>query len=695
MQKTLKIGIVFVALTALVSFSYKIFSKDDKSELLLEALSQVLEYHHYNPMSRDDAFSKKVYELYLEKIDFNKRYLIASDIKKLSEHELAIDDQIAIKSYEFFDLSLSIIHQRVEQAAGFYNEILTKPFDFKLDETAEFDAEKIEYAKNETELKEIWRKSLKYQVMTRLATAIEKQKNDSTNADKKSFEKLEKEARENVLKLHNKWFKRIRDLNEEDRRAEYLNAIAGVYDPHTEFYPPIAKEEFDIRMSGSYEGIGAVLQASEGYVKVVSIFPGSASWRQGELKAGDLILQVAQGEQEPVDILDMRLEDVVKLIKGKKETEVRLTIRKREGNEVVIPIVRDVVIMEETFAKSLIVRNKDNKNKVGYISLASFYTNLGSEKARSSSGDVESEILKLEKENVNGIIIDLRDNGGGSLGEVVKMAGLFIDKGAIVQIKTKHGKAQILADTDPRVQYDGKLIVLVNHFSASASEIFAAAIQDYKRGVIVGNPTWGKGTVQTILDFDDFLSSKLNDMKPLGALKLTVQKYYRINGHTTQLKGVIPDIILPDIYSELDMGEREYDNALSWDEIAAADYEINLKMNDDMNILRKRSEERVKFHPMFELIRKIAITVKKDDQNTATTLNLEKYQKEVIERREKLKFYEKLDKKIENLEIIITKEYKKKMEADTILAANYTNWKKVLESDVFLLEAISIMNDMK
>ncbi len=431
-----------------------------------------------------------------------------------------IDDEINNSNYSFFNISVDIIKQRIKNTKAFYEEILSKPFDYSINETYETAAKKKEYSKDLDELKERWRKILKYETIQNLNISVGKKEDAIADNNKsykiKTFEELEKESRKKVLKTYNDWFRRLSKIKIKDRRSTYLNSITSSFDPHTTYLLPKEKENFDIRISGQLEGIGAQLIESNGYIKVTRIIPGSASWKQGELKEGAIILKVAQKDKEPVSIVDMRLDEAVKLIRGKKGSEVRLTVKKIDGNIYTIPIIRDIVVLEETFAKSALI--KKNKKNYGYIYLPKFYVNFKNSKARHCSKDVEIEINKLKAENPHGIILDLRNNGGGSLRDVVEMAGLFIKKGPIVQIKSRNGSPYLLKDEDEQVHYDGPLIILVNTFSASASEILAAAMQDYNRAIIIGSPTtYGKGTVQRIISFDRIIGRRYDDLKPFGA----------------------------------------------------------------------------------------------------------------------------------------------------------------------------------
>jgi carboxyl-terminal processing protease len=379
---------------------------------------------------------------------------------------------------------------------------------------------------------------------------------------------LEKEAREKVLKIMDRTFDRYRfKFNDDEKFSYYVNAITNMMDPYTEFFPPVDKRYFDEQLSGQFFGIGASLQYEDGNIKVGSLLTGSPAWKSEQIEVGDFITKVAQGNDQPVDLTGYTVEDAVKLIRGKKGTEVKLTLKKTDGTVKTVSLIRDKIVQDETFARSTVI--EEGTSKIGYIFLPEFYANFDDPTGSRSALDVAKEVAKLKQQKVDGIVIDLRNNGGGSLYDVVQIAGLFIDQGPIVQVKDRDGRPTVMRDKDGNVLYDGPLAVMVNEFSASASEIFAAAIQDYGRGVIIGSTsTYGKGTVQRsiALDGDNFLSNN----SELGSLKLTLQKFYRINGGSTQLKGVVPDIVIPDKYEYLKFREKDNTNALKWDEIAEA-----------------------------------------------------------------------------------------------------------------------------
>lgn len=685
----------FILFSSYVSNKNAVEQNNERNALLNKVLIYVLENAHYSPCDINDEFSAKVFDDFIEKLDYNKIFFIQSDIKSLEKYKIDIDDEIKRNSFEFFDASFNLINTRIKEAEEYYKEILDKPFDFNKDQEIQLDKEKTDFAKDKNELKNEWHKYLKYQTLLRIKTQFEiqenaKEKND-TSVKIKPFKTIETEAREKLKKTYKDLFYRLDKYSRyDDRFSLFLNSIAGEYDPHTVYFPPKDKENFDIMMSGKLEGIGARLQQKDRYVTVYSIVPGSASWRQGQLEVGDIILKVAQGDKEPVDIVDMRLDDAVKLIRGKKGTEVRLTVKKIDGSIVVIPIIRDIVVIEETYAKSLII--KENNEKIGYILLPSFYADFNNPKGRNCADDVKKEIQHLKEEGVSGIIFDLRNNGGGALVDAVKIVGMFIEQGPVVQVKSRNSKPQVLSDGDPDILFDKPLVVLINSMSASASEIFAAAIQDYNRGIIMGSKSsFGKGTVQRFVDLDRFIRNYNGNS--LGSLKITFQKFYRINGGATQLKGVIPDIILPDNYSYLDVGEKDLDHPLTWDEIQSLNYK-KYKLSYDFNKLVADFNNNIKTDSAFILIDQYAQRLKKLRDNTSYPLNFEKftaYEKLIEEQNKK---FDTINKYCFNIELSPLKYYLPEIQSDTVKKARINKWMKSVEKDACLNKAIELMEEI-
>ncbi|OWY24204.1 tail-specific protease [Sphingobacteriales bacterium UPWRP_1] len=670
----------------------------EKGEAILRVMMQDLASEHYEPLPINNEFSERVYNLYLDDLDPTKRFLLQSDVAELEKYKTKIDNQILDVSFEFLNLSVKIIDARVAEAKTYYTQILEQPFDFTKDESMELDPKKLGYVPTKEALKTRWYQSLKYQTMVRLADMMEEQEKALEKGDKtyktKTIEEMEAEARQKVLKTQDSWFNRMAKITPDDRLAAYLNSITSAYDPHSNYFPPKAKEDFDISLSGRLEGIGATLQEKDGYIKVISIVPGSPSARQGELQVDDVILKVAQGADEPVDVVDMRLDDAVQLIRGKKGTEVRLTIKKVDGTVKVISIIRDVVMIEEGYAKSALVKDTQLATTTGYINLPKFYADFNHQDGRNCADDVAKEISKLKAEGVNGIILDLRDNGGGSLRDVVDMAGLFVDNGPIVQVKSRDEVPYVYEDRDPQTHYNGPLVILVNQFSASASEIMAAAMQDYGRAVIVGSKaTYGKGTVQRFTNLDALVAD--NALRPMGSLKLTIQKFYRINGHTTQLNGVIPDIMLPDKYAQIEVGEKEQQYAMPFDQIAAAKYKPWQSSNPfNIEKIKSQSHQRIDNNPTFQLIEQQAAYLKEQRDNTTETLNLAKYRAEQKQNEAQNKKFNDITGAIPELAAQSLQSDISEMAGDTAKLARAKDFTAKLSKDVYLLEAVSIINDM-
>ncbi|HEX2935340.1 MAG TPA: carboxy terminal-processing peptidase [Bacteroidales bacterium] len=679
--------LVLVLLITLASYTF--CHREDKDQILLLLITNTLEQYHYSPKELNDSFSENVFNEYLKNLDYSKRFFTKEDISKFQVYKTKIDDQIAAGSVEFYKTVSNAFSANVEKVKGYYTEILSNPFDFKSNETYETNSEKTEFPASDQALKESWRKSLKYQVLVRIDDALKAQENYADSA-KKTFDQLEKDARKQLLKSHNDWFKRIKENKDIDNYSIFLNSMITVFDPHSQYQTPKDKKNFDIRMSGQLEGIGAMLQADEGYIKIVDIVPGSPSWLQGELKVNDKIMKVAQQNAEAVDIYDMPIDDVVDMIRGKKGTKVTLTVKRHiDGTIKNITITRDVVIIEESYARSAIIGDKE---KIGYIYLPNFYANFEqTSTGRSSSVDVANEVVKLKNENVKGIILDLRNNGGGSLPDAIQMAGLFIKQGPIVQVKTNTGPARVYNDPDKNVLFEGGLVVLVNSFSASASEILAAAMQDYNRAIIMGGAsTFGKGTVQTVVELDDIISPTYAQYKPLGSMLVTIQKFYRINGGATQLKGVVPDIIFPDIYSEIETGEREQDFALPWTKINPAPYTAFPNAAKFKQVVDTESKS-IASNPTFNVFREQAQDLKKQRNQTEVTLNYEKYKKQEAETIAKRKKYEELVKQTNGLAIRALLADEAKIKNDTAALNRSGNWIKDLQKDLYLKEAAKVV----
>jgi len=695
MKRNYKVILLVTALSAILwSFIPREKTEDpEKDKLLLELLTFVLEKGHYSPVEINDDFSKKVYKKYLDNIDPTKRFFIQSDIDEFSKYETSIDDMIKNKDLTFFNLTNARLLKRMSESREIYEDVLSKPFDFTAKESINVDYEKLPFSKSKSELKDRWRKQLKLSALSSITDKeqLEGDKKKKDNAyEVKSFDVIEKEVRENSLKSLNEYFDFIeKELERDDWFAIFLNSIVERFDPHTFYFSPDDKEKFDVSMSGTFQGIGARLQKKESGVEVSELISGGPAWRGKELEAGDLILKVAQGKEEPLDIAGMRLDDVVKKIKGPKGTEVRLTVKKVDGTIKVISIIRDEVETEETFAKSSIVV-KDDK-KYGIIYLPKFYISFENKENRDAFKDVAAEIEKLKAQNIDGLVMDLRDNGGGSLETVVKMVGLFIPDGPIVQVKAPGRNPEILPDPDKKVQYDGPLVVMINNFSASASEIFAAAIQDYKRGIIVGSKhSYGKGTVQNVIDLNQFIRG--NSYGDLGALKTTIQKFYRINGGSTQREGVKSDIVFPDRFSYLDMGERDEESALPWDKIEPAKYQ---PLNANYDNVIANSKKRIAANPTFNLIDENAKWIFERKDENDFSLNLNDFKKEIAVADVKIKKFKAISDYNNKYVFTSLPDEVALFEKDTLLKQKRERWHEELQKDIYVEETLNVISDMK
>lgn len=684
-------GIVFF-LNRLVPFN-SVEPNPQKEAKLVQAILYGLNRYHFQPKEVDDKFSRQVYNLYLENIDGGKRFFTQSDIAQLKPYELQLDDQAKQGTYEFFDKAVVLQEQAITKTQAWYREILSKPLDFSKDETFETDGKKLAWAKDDAELRSRWEKWMKYEVLSRINDELNNQEKPEFKGEKKSFETIETEVRGKVLDIYDKWYKRLQKTDRMRRLEIYLNAVINVFDPHSGYFSPKEKADFDFKMSGKLEGIGARLQSDGEKTSVTEIVPGGPAWKQGELQPKDVILKVAQGDDEPVDVMGWDIDDVVSKIRGPKGTTVKLTVQKTDGATKIISIVRDVVIMEETLAKSLLLNTDDSQDKIGYIYLPKFYADFTPQGVTSCADDVAKEVDKLKKEGVKGVILDLRNNGGGSLRDVVRMSGLFIEEGPIVQVKSRGHQPDINADSDRRVQYGGPLIVMVNGFSASASEILAAAMQDYGRAVIIGSAgTYGKGTVQRFWDLD--LTTNDENLKPLGEMKLTIQKFYRISGKTTQLDGVTPDIVLPDAYNYVDLGERENDYPLDANTIEPVAFNQNAYHIADMGKLVNNSTARVKADPVFQKIEENAQRLKRQKDMSKFPLQLDAYRQWDKKLEEEANQFDNMFQPIEKFRIANLSADMPQIQSDTSRVARNDSWIKERQKDIQLYEALRVMQDM-
>ena len=713
----MKNSAILVALASVIAFIAFInpFNFQEREAMILTGVMKFMDQVHYNPKMINDELSVVIFDKYIEALDSRKRFLTQEEVDELAQFRDKIDDQIKIKTFEMFEMSNELIEKGIQRGQRIYESIDVSALDLTSNDKVNLDYENRERPKNEKALKKYWEQLITYDIISKVESKIDKQVQKlqammlvppavdtaAVNSEKEPYveknrNELIAEAIEDHTKNYKKWFKRLNKQRRSDRFEQYLNAVTHQSDPHTTYFNPKKRDDFNINMGGKLEGIGARLQADDDFIKIVSIVPGGPIWKTKKAEADDLIIAIQQeGEDEVLNLYGMRLDDVVSKIRGKKGTVITLTLRKKDGSEILLAIERDEVITEETLAKSLIINKVGSIENIGYIKLPKFYSSFEKKGGNSCAKDVASEIEKLKTVNVNGIILDLRNNTGGSLNDVVEMSGLFIKEGPIVQVKPRTRDAYVHRDKNPDVLYDGPLIILVNKYSASASEIIAAAMQDYKRAVIVGSTsTYGKGTVQRFYDLDRAFKGA-EDYKPLGSLKMTTQKFFRINGGSTQLIGVTPDIVLPDNYQYMDVGEKEYDHAIKWTEIDPVEYSQDVALLDHIDEVAATSKKRVDKNDKFTKVLANAERIKKYRDNSTYSLNIDQFIKEMDQREEDSEEFKDLydtdiaSLKISNLEVDMDN-----INFDESKRARNQDWLDGMKKDFYLEEALSIMKDM-
>ena len=688
--------LVLALLLAAASCSFTTSDEDPgKDKVLISLISYVLEKGHYDAKEFNDEFSEQVFNDFVTSLDPLKRYFLQSDIKEFEEFKYQIDDQIRNEDISFFDLAYTRLRERMEDSKKIYDEVLEQPFDYDEDETIDTDYENLDYAKTRKELKSRWKNQLKFSAIGGYYDRLEeetKKAEDSTGYTALSKDEIEKESRETTKKSLVEYFEFANELDREDYFSVYINTIVEEFDPHTTYFGPVDKDRFDMQMSGQFQGIGARLQKKSNEISITEVISGGPAWRGEELEEGDIILKVKQADEDvATSVVGMRLDDAVELIKGPKGTVVTLNVKKKDGSTQNIAITRDVVELEETYAKSTTVE-KDERN-YGVINLPKFYFDMQNAEERNAATDVKKEIIRLKEQDVDGLVIDLRSNGGGSLSTVVDIAGLFIKEGPIVQVKSNGAESEILKDKDPEILWEKPLVILVNEISASASEILAAAMQDYKRAVIIGSKqTYGKGTVQNVYDLNRWL--RQNDLGDMGALKITTQKFYRINGGSTQLEGVKSDVVVPDKYSYIDIGEKDLENPLPWDKIAAADYEVwDGYIDYDQTI--SNSNARMANNKQLQLIEENAKWIKSKQDESVWPLNIDAYAAKVKQNEKEAKQFEGLKDYKSDLTYKSLPYELKEFESDTILKQKRERWHEDLAKDVYMEEAINVLEDLK
>ena len=688
--------IAFIMCLASCSFVSKDFDASDKDSLIIQLITYVLDQAHYLDKDINDDFSEKVFDTFLENLDPYKRYFYASDIYEFSKYKHSIDDAFKNPNLDFFDLVHERYSSRMLESEKIFNDILSKPFDFSKDEICECDFEVLDYVQTKDELYDRWRKLLKIYVIENYHNEIE---DDLRKLEEDPYFKLrkldliEKETRDALNETMNQNFRFIsEEMQRSDWFSVYINSFVSQYDPNTSYLDPESKDRFDVDMSGNYAGIGARLQKKIDKVEITEVISGGPAWRDNILEKGDAILKVRQDdEEEPVSILNMRLSEAVKLIKGKKGTRVHLTIKKVDGSISEVSVKRDIVLLEETYIKSSIVEK--GNNNFGIINIPKFYIDFDNQSNRDAAKDLRTEIERLKEQGVQGLVIDLRNNGGGALKTVVDMAGMFIKNGPVVQVKYFDKEKQVLSDRDRSILWTGPLVILVNEGSASASEILAAAMQDYKRAIIIGgNQTWGKGTVQNVFPLNRMVRGNTNG--DLGALRYTTQKYYRINGGSVQLEGVKSDINVPYRYKYLDFGEKDSENPLQWDEIDQVEY-ATWDSNFNFDEAIRKSKKRMADNKYLKLVDENAKWIKSVRDDKLINLNYDKFKLELDENSLKTEKFKALndfsmDYNFKSLpyELDLIKN-------DSVLGLKRSRWHKSLNKDFYIDEALNVLSDLR
>jgi len=690
--------IIFFALFSFVFLSWKLsapnFNDPNKDKLLIEVIKYVLEKYHYKTIEINDDFSKKMFETYFDQIDSQKKYFLASDIKEFKKFENDLDDFIKNYDLTFFELTHERLITRIKEAEEFYPKILSKPFDFSVKEDINVDFENMNYSKSNNERIDRWRKQLKYSALDiyDLKSFEENNKFEKNNEYiLKPDAEIIKESMKLVSKNIDNVFDLMNDLQKKDWFSNYINSFVMQLDPHTFYFKPEDKERFDMNMSGQFSGIGARLSKEEGGIKIVDIILGGPLWRDKKIEIGDEIIKVGQNNEQPVDIIGMRLEDAIKLIKGPKDTEVRLTVRKKiDGVVKVIPVKRDIIKLEETYAKSTIIKKEDKK--YGLISLPKFYVDFDDYKTRNCATDVKNEIIKLKEQKIDGLILDLRNNGGGSLQTVVDMTGLFIEKGPVVQVKSFGNRKQVIFDKDPSIYWEGPMVILVNQMSASASEILAAALQDYNRAVVIGSSkSFGKGTVQNVIDLNRFMSNSNLD---LGALKITTDKFYRVNGGSVQVEGVKSDVKIPNRFSYIPIGEDDEENPLSWDQIGPAKYDKWIYYTNLEEVI-KAGNENIKRSEFAGLLDENARWLASKQKNKSISLNYDVYKNQKDNDKKFLDKFSGMKDYKNNFEFEFLQNNESSIENSKENIERRDQWKKVLLSDFHLNEGLKVLENLK
>ncbi len=706
MFKKLKFNtlLLFIPLTSLVFCFNAPQNDDEKMSTIMVSVKNTLSYLHYSPKPINDAYSQQVYDQYFEMIDASKRYFLQSDMNEFAKHRTQLDDYLNQGNLTFYKLTIDRLYQRVDEIDKITQDILSKPINLDEDETLILEPKLKKNPTNAAELSAEWKKYIKYNILQEMESLtakeeMQKEKKDSVQRHQlKDTIKLviltpeEKriKATEEVKDLVTDTFRRFKKRNKMDWFTVHMNAYTEVFDPHTNYYSPKNKEDFDTQFTGKVIGIGAIIQEKKGYLHLGALTIGAPAWKSKQLDEGDKILKVRSlPNQDPVNVVGMLSDEAVRLIRGEKGTKVTLTVEKKDKTIREVTMVREEVAIEDTFARSITINTPDGK-KYGFINLPSFNADFEDAKGRNASDDIKNELIKLKAQNVQGIILDLRNNGGGSLTEVGDILGLFMNTGPYVQVKDGNGKIQTLKNKNSTPIWTGPLLIMQNELSASASEILAGAVQDYGRGIVIGSPqSFGKGTVQTFVDLNRFLNT--ND--DFGSLKLTIQKFYRVTGESTQRRGIESDIKMKDFFTYAEIGERYNDYALAWDKIPAVSYQpVN---NLSLDALQKAMETRLANNKNYQLMQESAKWKENLDKEESIPLNQAKFQALMKERKAQIEKFKVLEKYNNGLKFTLNAEEVNREKTDEAFAKKTQNWTKNLQRDLYLQEAVNIVSAMK
>jgi carboxyl-terminal processing protease len=677
---------------------------DEKMQTIMVSVKNTLSYLHYSPKPINDAYSQDVYEKYFESVDASKRYFLQSDMDEFKKHYTKLDDYLNQGNLVFYKLTIDRLYQRVDEIDKMTQDILSKPINLEENDELILEPKKRTNPVDAKQQREEWKKYIKYNILQEIETLnskeeAQKKKKDSVVNNKlpdtikyapTTAEQKRIKATSEVKDLITDSFRRFKKRKKMDWFTVYMNAYTEVFDPHTNYFSPKNKEEFDMQFTGKVIGIGAIIQEKKGYLYLGELTIGAPAWKSKQLTAGDKILKVkSKPNEEPVNVVGMLSDEAVRLIRGEKGTPVTLTVEKKDKTIKEVTMIREEVAIEDTFARSIVVNSKNGK-KYGFIYLPSFNVDFEDPKGRNASDDIKNELIKLKKENVEGIILDLRSNGGGSLTEVGDIMGLFMNAGPYVQVKDSRGKIQVLSNKSNEPIWTGPLVVMQNELSASASEILAGAFQDYGRAAVIGSPSsFGKGTVQTFVELNRFL----NTSDDFGALKLTIQKFYRVSGESTQRKGVEADLKMKDFFSYAEVGERFDQYALPWDKIETTSYKKLTGLNIPQ--LQAELDKQLVDNNNYKMLQESAEWKEALDKEETITLNQTKFNELMKARKAQINKFKGLDKFNNGLKFTLHTDEAERIKKDEAFAKKTENWRKNLERDFYLEETVDVLSKIK